>query len=121
MILELLSGSMKKNKWPDFILTLAIRFIGGMILGCIVAVLLGWRGILRSFGNYHYYRHQLTSPNYPHSHLNWPLIWLTGCGLVGGIIAVCQTPYWQTPWYKGIDGNREEEIAKAFQRQKPRT
>jgi hypothetical protein len=60
---------MKKSKWPDFIVTLAFRFIGGAILGCVFAV---------------------------------------GCGLVGGLIAVCKTPYWQTPWYKGIDANRQK-------------
>jgi len=80
---------MKKSKWPDFLFTIAVRFLGGSVLGCIV---LTYRGILRAFS---------------HNHTHWPLIWLGLCGLAGGIIAVCTTPYWQTPWYKGIRGRKD--------------
>jgi F0F1-type ATP synthase assembly protein I len=38
---------MKKSKWPDFIVTLALRFIGGMILGCGLGVFLTYRFMLR--------------------------------------------------------------------------
>jgi len=96
---------MKKSKWPDFILTVVFRFIGGMILGCGAAMIFNYRGILRAFSR---------------NHTRGPVIWLALCGLVGGIIAVCKTPYWQTPWYNGM-GDKEQEIAKAFLHQRPRT
>jgi hypothetical protein len=94
---------MKKSKWPDFILTVAFRFIGGMILGCGACLIFGYRGILRAFAR---------------NHISAPVIWLAVCGFVGGIIAVCKTPYWQTPWYKGMKA-KDQEIAKAFLCQRP--
>jgi len=94
---------MKKSKWPDFILTVAFRFIGGMILGCGAAMIFGYRGIWRSLAR---------------DHMSGPVFWLAACGLLGGIIAVCKTPYWQTPWYKGMD-DKKQEIAKAFLHQRP--
>lgn len=97
---------MKKSKWPDFLVTVAFRFIGGAVLGCGVGVVCMHRGILRAFSR---------------NHIRGPVILVGLFGLVGGIIAVCTTPYWQTPWYKGIDHNQTREIAEAFSRQRPRT
>jgi len=90
---------MKKSKWPDFLLTVAFRFIGGMILGIGVGVLFTYRVILRSFAR---------------NHMMVPVVILGVFGLAGGIIAACKTPYWQRPWYKGIDRDEDEQIAKAF-------
>jgi uncharacterized membrane protein YedE/YeeE len=95
---------MKKSKWPDFFLTIAFRFIGGMILGFGAGMIFTYRVMLRAFSR---------------NHISGPVIWLGVCGLVGGIIAACKTPYWQTPWYKGID-NEEDEMTKAFRHQDPR-
>ena len=78
---------MKKSKWPDFLFTIAVRLIGGIFLGCLVCVIFLYRGILRAFS---------------HNNTRVPLVILALCGLVGGIIAVFTTPYWQRPWYKGI-------------------
>jgi uncharacterized membrane protein YedE/YeeE len=99
------SDIMKKSKWPDFILTVAFRFIGGMILGCGAGLIFTYRGILMAFSR---------------NHISGPVIWLAVCGLVGGIIAVCKTPYWQTPWYKGRN-HKEQEMARAFLHQRPPT
>jgi hypothetical protein len=93
---------MKKNKWPDFILTVAIRFVGGVVLGAGAGLIFGYRFVLRSFSR---------------NHMSGPLILLGVCGLVGGIIAVCKIPYWQTPWYKGMDDG-DDRIAKAFLHQR---
>jgi hypothetical protein len=98
---------MKKSKWPDFLLTVAIRFIGGVVLGCGFGVVCGFRLgiILRSFAR---------------NHIHGPFIFVGLCGLVGGIIAICTTPSWQRPWYKGIDHDVTKEIANALAQQRHR-
>ncbi len=95
---------MKKSKWPDFLLTVAFRFIGGMILGIGLGVFCTYRVILRSFA---------------HNHKLVPVVIVGVFGFVGGIIAVCQTPYWQRPWYKGIDRDEDKRMAKAFLSRRP--
>jgi H+/Cl- antiporter ClcA len=75
------------NKWPDFLFTLAVRFICGIVLGCLACFMFSYRGILRAFS---------------HNNTRVPLIWLALCGVIGGLIAVFTIPHWQTPWYKGI-------------------
>jgi hypothetical protein len=85
---------MKQSKWPDFIFTIAVRFVCGVVLGCLVCVLLLWKGILRSFSR---------------NHTHEPLVIMVICGLVGGMIAVLTVPQWQRPWYKGIRSLDEEE------------
>ena len=75
---------MKKSKWPDFLFTIAVRFVCGSVFGGL-AGFLGWRFMLRAFS---------------HDHTQGPLIWLGLCGLAGGIIAVFTVPRWQAPWYK---------------------
>ena len=95
---------MKKSKWPDFLLTIAFRFIGGVILGVGLGVLFTYRVILRSFAR----NHKLV-----------PVIILGVFGLAGGIVAIFQTPYWQRPWYKGIDRDEDKRIAKAFLSRRP--
>jgi hypothetical protein len=92
---------MKKSKWPDFLVTVAFRFIGGAVLGCGAGMICMYRGILRSFMR---------------NHISGPVILVGWFGLVGGIIAVCKTPYWQMPWYKGIDHDATRQIAEAFSR-----
>jgi hypothetical protein len=89
---------MKKSKWPDFIVTIIFRFIGGAVLGAGAIMVFGYRGILRAFSR---------------NHTKSPLILLAISALVGGIISVCKTPYWQTPWYKR-DREFDSEVAKAF-------
>jgi len=76
---------MKNNKWPDFLFTLTVRFVCGSVLGAGASLLIGWRGILRSFS---------------HNHIQVGIIWLGLGALVGGIVAVLTIPRWQTPWYK---------------------
>src|SRR5690242_8361909 len=83
------SNTMNPCKWADFLVTIAVRFIGGIVLGFLACPLFSWRGILRALS---------------HDSVRVPLIWLALCGLAGGIIAVLTLPHWQTPWYKGIRG-----------------
>ncbi len=85
---------MKSNKWPDFIFTVVVRFICGIVLGSLACLLVSYRGILRAFS---------------HNNIRGPVIWLVLCGLAGGIIAVFTVPHWQTPWYKGIRGPDDDE------------
>jgi hypothetical protein len=83
-----------KSKWPDFVFTVAVRFVSGIVLGGLACLLVSYRAILRSFS---------------HDNAHGPLIWLAVCCLVGGIAAVLTTPHWQTPWYKGIRTRRNDE------------
>lgn len=76
---------MKKNKWPDFLFTVAVRFLCGTVLGSLACFLFSWRGILRAFS---------------HDNTSWPLVWLGLWALIGGGVAVFTVPRWQTPWYK---------------------
>ena len=84
----------KKNKWPDFLFTIAVRFLCGIVMGGLACFLFTWRGILRSFS---------------HDNTRGPLIWLGLCGLIGGLVAVFTVPRWQTPWYKGIGGRDDDD------------
>jgi len=74
---------MKKSKWPGFLFTIAVRFFGGLLLGCLACVLIIYRGILRAFAR-----------NNPHG----ALVWLALCGLAGGLIAVFTTPSSLSDW-----------------------
>jgi hypothetical protein len=76
---------MKKSKWPDFLFTVAVRFLCGTVLGGLACFLFSWRGILRAFS---------------HDNTSWPLVWLGLWALIGGGVAVFTVPRWQTPWYK---------------------
>jgi hypothetical protein len=76
---------MKQSKWPDFLFTIAVRFICGFVLGSLVCLLFSWRGVLRAFS---------------HNQIHAPFIWLGLCAVAGGIVAVFTVPRWQTPWYK---------------------
>jgi membrane peptidoglycan carboxypeptidase len=80
---------MKQSKWPDFLFTITVRFVCGIVIGGVVCFLFSWKGILRAFS---------------HNHTLWPLIWLGICGLVGGVVAVFTVPRWQTPWYRRDSG-----------------
>jgi hypothetical protein len=62
-----------------------VRSICGFVIGCMVCALFFWKGILRSFSR-------------NNTHL--PLILMLVCGVIGSIVAMCNIPYWQRPWYK---------------------
>jgi hypothetical protein len=76
---------MKPNPWPDFLFTLAVRFVCGVVVGSTVCFIFTWRLILRAFS---------------HNHTHAPVIWLALCALAGGLIAALTVPRWQRPWYK---------------------
>ena len=81
------------SKWLDFLFTIVVRLICGVVLGSGAGMLLNYKGILRSFSK---------------DNLKGPVIWLALCGLVGGVIAIFTVPRWQTPWYKGIRGGNDK-------------
>src|ERR1035437_5491613 len=93
---------MRKSKWPDFLFTITVRFLFGIVLGGLACFLFSWRGILRAFS---------------HDNTHGPLIWLGLCGLVGGIVAVFTIPRWQTPWFRRDSGalNLRAELASLGQ------
>jgi hypothetical protein len=89
---------MKQNKWPDFLFTITVRFIFGILLGGLAGFLFSWSGILHAFS---------------HDNTHVPLIWLGLCGLVGGIVAVFTVPRWQTPWYRRDSGPESNVFRKS--------
>ncbi len=80
---------MKKSKWPDFLFTVAVRLLCGVVLGVLVCLLLSWGGILKVFSRGNIYV---------------PLVWLGLYAVGGGLVAVFTVPRWQTPWYKRDTG-----------------
>lgn len=85
----------KHNKWPDFLFTLAVRFIVGAILGAIVSILL-CAPISRYAGR----RPLLMVIFGDEEHPKRPAYWIAGWTLAGAVMAMLTTPRWQTPWYK---------------------
>ena len=70
------------SKWPDFLFTVVVRFICGIVLGCLAWILFDWKGALWSFAR---------------DDTRLSLVLVVLCGLVGGIVAVFTVPHWQTP------------------------
>lgn len=73
----------KREIWNDYLLTLAVRGVGGAILGVIAGILLGYRGILHALGEDHI-----------GALGNWFLISL-GIGFVVGMVT---SPAESHPW-----------------------
>jgi len=65
------------SKWLDFLFTIVVRLICGVVLGSGAGMLLNYKGILWSFSK---------------DNLKGPVIWLALCGLVGGVIAIFTFP-----------------------------
>jgi len=74
-----------KSKWPDFLFTLAVRFVCGVVFGVLACVLFSALGILRTFA---------------HNHSVAPFVRMGLWGFIGGLMAVFTVPRWQTPWHK---------------------
>jgi hypothetical protein len=85
---------MKRNPWPDFFFTVVVRFIGGALMGGLACVVIGHRALLRSLA---------------HDNMQTPILWLAAAGTVGGLAGAFTTPYWETPWYKGIRDRDDED------------
>lgn len=78
---------MKQSKWPDYLFTVAVRFVFGGIFGALAALLIGYKLILRSEAR---------------NNLLVIVVWFIVWALAGSIIAVLTIPKWQTPWYKSV-------------------
>ncbi|HTR41362.1 MAG TPA: hypothetical protein VMH87_07065 [Pseudomonadales bacterium] len=83
-----------RSKWADFLFTLAVRFIGGGILGTLAGFLICFPG--RGAGKNQILIWVTGDENHPHRLVYWILAWAIG----GGIIGMFTIPYWQRPWYK---------------------
>jgi hypothetical protein len=84
-----------KDEWADFWVTIAMRFVGGIILGALAGVVLGHRLILRWLA-----RDGMASVG----------VWLGAWSLAGGVVAVLRTPQWKTPWYKGVPRSGQQRL-----------
>jgi hypothetical protein len=71
------------NTWGDFIFALVLRLIGGVVLGVLASVLLGYRVILKEFS---------------HDEVGTVVVRLALWGVVGGIICMFTTPRETWPW-----------------------
>lgn len=80
--------SAKPNKWPGFLFALTVRGVCGFVLGCLACAVFFYKGILRSFS---------------HNNTHAPFILMLLCGVIGSVVAMCQIPHWQRPWYKRED------------------
>jgi hypothetical protein len=83
-----------RAKWADFLFTLAVRFIGGAVLGLLPGFLILCPG--RRSGSHPLIVWVAGDEAHPHRFLYWFICW----AVAGGIIGMFTTPYWQTPWYK---------------------
>ncbi len=91
---------MSKDRWLDYLFTLAVRFTGGGILGIIVSL-----PVLFFAGTKTRLRKTSLLVEWLNAGKHMELIlWFGGCAVVGGLIAVLTTPRWKTPWYKGYHG-----------------
>jgi hypothetical protein len=93
-----------RNKWPDFLFSLAVRFLCGAVIGAIASLLicapLGRASarrplLLRIFGDA--------------AHPKRPYYWIGAWSLAGGIMAALTIPRWQTPWHKYKRWNPDAE------------
>jgi hypothetical protein len=87
-----------KSEWADFWVTIAMRFLGGILLGALAGVVLGHRIVLWWLSR---------------DYMRWLGLWIGAWALGGGVIAVLRTPHWQTPWYKGITKSKDQILAPA--------
>jgi hypothetical protein len=96
---------MKKSKWPDFLFTVAVRFICGALIGALVSlpvIFFAGRGT----------RSRRTSllVEWLNAEKHTALIlWFGAWALAGGLIALWTIPRWQMPWYKPKRWNKDDD------------
>jgi hypothetical protein len=79
-----------KSRWPDFLFTIAVRSLCGMVVGLLISVPLIFFGKRKS---------PLVELIQAHRYevlIGWFALW----GLGGAIIGIWTTPHWQRPWFK---------------------
>lgn len=72
------------NAWFGFLLTLAVRFISGAVIGCVISFVFGFRVVMDA----------IAEARLP---LERFLIW----GVIGGVICMLTAPRDSWPWIKG--------------------
>ncbi len=72
------------NAWFGFLLTLAVRFISGAVIGCVVSLLLGFRVVMGA----------IAEGRLPIERF---LVW----GAIAGVICMFTAPRDSWPWIKG--------------------
>lgn len=75
------------KRWSDFLFTIAVRTVCGLLIGGLAGLLVGWRFVLRRA---------------VHDDMRWVVLWLLTWAVSGALVAVFRIPHWQAPWYKGI-------------------
>ncbi|MDB6022140.1 MAG: hypothetical protein JWQ04_1997 [Pedosphaera sp.] len=89
---------MKQNRWPDYLFSVGVRLVFGGIFGAVGGLLLLVSG-----------RH----PMVVHLGGRNALMLIAAAFVLGAVIgsigAVLTIPDWQTPWYKGVLGEKKDE------------
>ena len=94
-------------KWSDYMLTAVIRCVSGALIGLLLSVVLAFFG--NSVGRYHMGRARSPLVDFIEQGNYRPLVLWFGAWSVGGAVAaVASIPRWQTPWYKGVLGQDDE-------------
>jgi DMSO reductase anchor subunit len=79
---------MKQSKWPDYLFSVAVRFVFGGIFGAVGGLLFLVSG-----------RHPMALHLGGHNALMLIVAAFVLGALIGSIGAVLTIPDWQTPWY----------------------
>jgi hypothetical protein len=71
------------NPWADFVVTVLVRFVCGVLLGALACLIFGFRVVMRA----------IAEDGFPIERF---LIW----GAIGGVICIFTTPREMWPWTK---------------------
>jgi hypothetical protein len=85
-----------KSKWPDFLFTVAVRFVSGAVVGVLVSLPVIFFAGSRGRGRQKSLLVELTQAGNHRLIIGWFVVW----GVLGGVIAALRTPVWETPWYE---------------------
>ena len=83
------------DKWLNFLFVIVARFMAWAIIGAVASILI-CAPIGRHEGSHPLLVWVVGDEAHPHRLLYWLGAW----SLVGALISVFTTAYWQTPWYK---------------------
>lgn len=77
----------QREEWIDFLVLVALRFLGGTVLGIVVCFL--------------YFSDSLSGA-LARDEFKGPVVHFLVAAFLGGIGAIVTIPRWQTPWYESV-------------------
>jgi len=97
-------------KWSDYLSTAIMRAVFGAIIGIVISVPLIFFG--GSMGRHYGGKRSLLVGWIQDGNYRALLFWFGAWGIGGAIIAVVTIPRWQTPWYKGVLDDEDDQTRK---------